>query len=190
MDSWKGKLDNARRLWGIYFIDPETLSSKKSLRMIERNWKHQCLPPCLARLARKSSMVRPAARLISRLNLCVFWKLVNLQDCVWETSSKISWGLYCRKRWQITAALQFGLQIYSNVATMKIHAAKAAVIKRNVTNWKRFWRGTWRKSEEIRGDQWSKGQGHQSSFCLTDGHSVIWRMLNWRQGTNNTKVEL
>ena len=137
--------------------------------MIERNWKHQCLPPCLARLARKSSMVRPAARLISRLNLCVFWKLVNLQGCVWE-STKISWGPYCRKRWQITAALQFGLQFFSNGATMKIHAAKAAVIKRNVTNWKRFWRGTWRKSEEIRGDQWSKGQGHQSSFCLTDGH--------------------
>ena len=96
--------------------------------MLERNWKHQCLPPCFARLARKSSMERPAARLISRLNLCVFWKLVNLQGCVWETT-KISWGPYCRKRWQITAAWQFGLQIYSNVATMKIHAAKAAVVQ-------------------------------------------------------------
>ena len=47
-----------------------TRSSKKPLRMQDENWKHQRLQPCLARHARKASMVRPAARLmISSLNL-------------------------------------------------------------------------------------------------------------------------
>ena len=41
-----------------------TTSSKKPLGMLERNWKHQLLPPCFARHARKARMGRPAARLM------------------------------------------------------------------------------------------------------------------------------
>ena len=36
-----------------------TRSSRKSSRMLERNWKHQWLQPHLARHARKSNMRRP-----------------------------------------------------------------------------------------------------------------------------------
>ena len=68
----KPKLDNARKLRGIYFVDPEIRSSRKPLRMQDENWKHQRLPPCLARHARKASMERPVARLmISSLNMWV-----------------------------------------------------------------------------------------------------------------------
>ena len=44
----KPKLDNARKLRGIYFIDPEDKERKPS-RMLARNWKHWWLPLCLAR---------------------------------------------------------------------------------------------------------------------------------------------
>ena len=72
----KPKFDNAGRLRGIYFIDPG---------MLERNWKHQWLPLCLARRARRTSMGRPVARLmISSLSLHVSWKPVNPHDCVWK----------------------------------------------------------------------------------------------------------
>ena len=65
----KPKLDNARRLRGIYFIDPEDKEFKETIRNARKNWKHQWLPPCLARHARKASMERPIARLmISSLN--------------------------------------------------------------------------------------------------------------------------
>ena len=68
----KPKLDNTRRLRGIYFIENEDKSSRKSLRMQEEHWKHQWLLPCLARHARKTSMERPVARLmISNQNLRV-----------------------------------------------------------------------------------------------------------------------
>ena len=51
----KRKLDNARRLRGIYFIDPEDKEFKeKRLGMQEENWKHQWLQPCRARHARKA----------------------------------------------------------------------------------------------------------------------------------------
>ena len=46
----KPKLDNARRLRGIYFVDPGDKEFKETiLGMLERNWKHQSLPLCLVR---------------------------------------------------------------------------------------------------------------------------------------------
>ena len=60
-------------------------SSRKSLKKTKENWKHQWLQPCLARLARKTSMWRPVARLmISRINWHVSWKPVDPQECVWK----------------------------------------------------------------------------------------------------------
>ena len=62
-----------------------TWSSKKPLQMQKENWKHQWLQLCLARLARKTSMGRPVARLLlSNLMLHVSWKPVNPQECVWK----------------------------------------------------------------------------------------------------------
>ena len=61
-----------------------TRNSKKPLRTLEK-LEHQCLPPSLARQARRVSMVRPVARLmISNQNLRVSWKPVNPPDCVFK----------------------------------------------------------------------------------------------------------
>ena len=43
-------LDNARKLRGIYFIDPEDKEFKKPSRMRVRNWKRQLLLLCPAKL--------------------------------------------------------------------------------------------------------------------------------------------
>ena len=59
--------------------------------MLERNRKHRCLPPCLARQARTVSMcwlvVNPMG---SNHNLRAFWKPVNPPDCVWENLYQIN----------------------------------------------------------------------------------------------------
>ena len=80
----KPKLDNARGLRGIYFIDPETRNSKKPSRMLARNWKHQLLLQCPAKLWRAIRNMGVVLPTKSKQNLRVFWKLVNPQDCVWE----------------------------------------------------------------------------------------------------------
>ena len=61
---------------------------------------------------------------------------------------------------------------------------------KNGRNLKRFRRRTWRKSEVNQG--WSMKQARRAQkFILPHWRtSVIWRMPNVRQSTNNTKVEL
>ena len=78
-------LDNARKLRGIYFIDPEDKEfTEGTSRMLARNWKHQCshYPAKLFRTIRIAGVVHPME---SNQNLRAFWKLMNLQECVWET---------------------------------------------------------------------------------------------------------
>ena len=43
-------LDNARKLRGIYFIDPEDKEYKETIRTRVRNWKRQLLLLCPAKL--------------------------------------------------------------------------------------------------------------------------------------------
>ena len=73
---------------------------------------------------------------------------------------------------------------------MKIPAGKGSSGSRMGETWKRFWRGTWRKSEV--NQRWSMKQGRTApKFILPHWWtSVIWRMLNWRQRTKSIKVEL
>ena len=72
---------------------------------------------------------------------------------------------------------------------IKIPAAKAAVDK-EWEKWRNFRRGTWRRSEVRK--RWSMKQGRRAQKFISPHWwtYVIWRMLNWRQSTKNTKVEL
>ena len=107
-----------------------TRNSKKTLRMLEENWKHQWLPLCLARQARKVSMGRPVVRpMISNQHLRVSWKPVNPQDCVLRNPYRITED-------HIEGKGENSLQHYNLVhklipmpQAMKIPAATAAVDK-------------------------------------------------------------
>ena len=87
----KPKLNNASRLRrNLFSLTLRIRNSKKPLRMLARNWKHQWLPLCLARQARRVSMERPVARLmISNQNLRVSWKPVNPPEIVWKNLCRI-----------------------------------------------------------------------------------------------------
>ena len=72
---------------------------------------------------------------------------------------------------------------------IKKPAAKAAVDK-EWENWRKFLCGTWQKSE-VR-TRWLMKQGRRAQkFILHHWWTyVIWKMLNWRQSTKNSKGEL
>ena len=111
--SEKPKLDDARRLRGIYIIDPEVKEFKETIKMLARNWKHLWLLPCRAKLWRAMRIVGVVHPIKSKQNLRVFWKLVNLQDCVLENHYRLITRTILQEEGQVTATLQYGTQIYS-----------------------------------------------------------------------------
>ena len=100
-------------------------NSKKPLRMLERNWKHQWLPLCFARQARRVSMERLEARLmISNQNLRVSWKPVNPPECVWKNLYQIIMRTMLQERRTIHCSITIW---FTNLfLCLKIPAAKAA----------------------------------------------------------------
>ena len=108
--------------------------------MLARNWKHQWLPLCLARLVRTIRIVGMVKNPIkSNQNLRVSWKLMNLQDCVWENHCR----LIMRTTLQEEEAIYYSIIILVHKfilmpQAMKIPAAKAAAVDKE-----------WEKFEEI-----------------------------------------
>ena len=109
--------------------------------MLERNWKHQWLPLCLARSARTIRIVGTVVNpMRSNQNLRVSWKPVNPQDCVWKNLYRIIMRTILQERETINSLQHDNLahKIYS-YASSKFPAAKVAVDKE------------WEKLEKIPG---------------------------------------
>ena len=86
----KPKLDNARRLRGIYFIDPEDKEFKETIKNARKKLETPMAPAMPCKTSKKSKHGRPVARpMISNQNLRVSWKPVNPQDCVWKNLYRI-----------------------------------------------------------------------------------------------------
>ena len=165
-----------------------TWSSRKSFRMQEENWKHQWLQPCLARLARKTSMERPVARLmISDLDLRVSWKPVNPQECVRN-------NLYrniMRTILQEKETFHCSITIWFTNLFLCLKPWRYAQQKQQ-------WLKKWKKLEKIPAWDMTKvrsksevidearNEGHKSSFCLIDGHVSF---EECRIGTKAPKIQ-
>ena len=66
-----------------------TRNLRRPSRMLARNWKHQWLLLCPAKVLRAIRIVEVVHPIKSKQNLRIFWKLVNLQDCVWENHCRL-----------------------------------------------------------------------------------------------------
>ena len=126
------KLDDARRVRGIYFIDPEDKEFKEPLGMQEENWKLQWLQLCFASFARKTSMERPIARTNDFKS-----KFVCILEASESKRLRMEESLPNYHEDHIVGKGDNSLQHYYNlvhkfipmVQPMKIPAAKAAVDK-------------------------------------------------------------
>ena len=83
-------LENARKLRGIYFIDPEDKEFKETIKTARKNLETPVAParPCKISKNSQNWVTRGKSNEI-KSNLRVFWKPVNLQDCVWENHYRI-----------------------------------------------------------------------------------------------------
>ena len=122
-------LENARKLRGIYFIDPEEKEFKETIKNARKKLETSVAPamPCKNHENLWCGVMHPTTL---EQDLRVFWKPVNLQDCVWGESLPI------HHEDHIAGKGENSLQHYNLVhkfipmpQAMNIPAAKAAVDK-------------------------------------------------------------
>ena len=124
----KPKLDNARRLRGIYFIDLEDMEFKEIIKNARRNLETPMAPamPCKTSKKSKHGETRSKTNDFKSKFACI---LEASESTSMEESLPNYHEDHIAGKEQFTAILQFGTQIYSYASSNKIPAAKAAVGK-------------------------------------------------------------
>ena len=145
---------------------------RRPSRMPVRNWKHQWLLLCPARLVRTIRIVGVVLPMKSKQNLRVFWKPVNLQDCVWENHCRLITKTTLQAKEVINSLQHFHLvhKFIPLPQAMQIPAVKAAVDK----EWEQLekfsaWNLTKVRSKKEVIDE-ARTKGRKSSFCIIIGH--------------------
>ena len=104
-----------------------TRNSNIPSRMLVRNWKHQWLLLCPAKLSRAIRIVGMVHPTKLKNKTCVYsgssWIYKNAHGRIIAESS---WRPYCRKRRQYTTALKFGSQIYSYASSCENSNSKGS----------------------------------------------------------------
>ena len=176
---------------GSISLTRRTRNFRRPSRMLARNWKHQRLPLCLARSARTTRVAGMVINPIrSNRNLRVFWNPVNLQGRVWENLYGIIMKTILREKETIHCSITIWFtNLFLCPKPWKFQQQRQEWT-RNGKIWRNFRRGTWRESEVRK--RWSMKQARRAQKFISPHWwtNVIWQMLNWRQSTKNTKVEL
>ena len=169
---------------------PRIRNSKKPSRTRVRSWKHQWLLLCLAKLLGTIRIVGVVHPTKLKQNLRVFWKLMNPPECVWETLNLQITKTILQEKVRIHCSITIWFtSLFLCLKLWKFRAAKAGVDKE------------WEKLEKISALNLTKVKSKKQVIdeARTSGATVhfaslmsyvIWKMLNWRQSTRNTKVEL
>ena len=181
-------LENARKLRGIYFIDPEEKEFKETIENARKKLETSIAPAMPCKIMKKNCGSGASSKIKTRL------------ACILETdeSKRLRMGNSIPQHHEdhIAGKGENSLQHYNLVhkftlmpQAMKIPAAKAAVDK----EWEKLekfsaWNLTKVRSKKEVIDE--ARTGRKSSFCIIDGLMSFEKMLSWRQNTKNTKVEL
>ena len=89
MSHERPKLDNARKLRRIYFIDPEDKEFKETIKNARKKLETSMAPALPCNISKNNQNCGNGDNPTKLKNLRVFWKPVNLQDCVWENLYRI-----------------------------------------------------------------------------------------------------
>ena len=119
-------LENAIKLRGIYFIDPEDTEFKETIKNARKKLETLVAPAVLVKLRRIVGVVHPTK---FKQNLRVFWKLMNPQEWVWETRYRRTTKTILQGKVRIHYSTTIWFKFILMPQAVKIPAAKAAVDK-------------------------------------------------------------
>ena len=122
-------LDNARKLRGIYFIDPEDKEFEETIKNARKKLETPIAPAMPCKIIENNKNCGNGASNKVKSKLAVFWKLVNVQDCVWENHCRLIMKTILQEKETIHYSIIIWSTIFLMPQAMKIPAAKAAVDK-------------------------------------------------------------
>ena len=158
----KPKLDNARRLRGIYFIDPEDMEFKETIKNARRQLETPMAPtmPCKTCKKNKHGETRSKTDDFKSKFACILEASESTRMCMEETLPKYHEDHIAGKGDNSLQHCNLVHKFSPVPQAMKIPAAKAA-------------QGMGKIGEDfgVEPDESQKQDvGRKSSFCLTDGH--------------------
>ena len=148
-------LENARKLRGICFIDPEDTEFKETLKNARKKLETSVAPAMPCKILKKNCGSGGSNKV--KKNLRVFWKLMNTKECVWENLYRTIMKTILQEKETIhyTTPIWF-TNLFPCLKLWKF-LQREQRWTRNGKNWRTFRRGTWRKSQV--NQRWSMKQG-------------------------------
>ena len=133
-------LDNARKLRGIYFIDPEDKEFKETIKNARKKLETSTAPAMSCKILKNCGM---ADLTKIRQNLRVFWKPMNPPECVWGILNHIITKTILQEKVRIHCNIIIWFTKFIPMPqAMNIPAAKSSSGQGNGKNWRKFRRGT------------------------------------------------
>ena len=185
------KLDNARILRGICFIDPEDKEFKETIKNAHKKLETPMAPamPCKTSKQSKHGETRSKTSDFNSKFACILEASESTRLCMEESLPKYHEDHVAGKGNNSRQHYNLVHKFIPMPQAMKIPAAKAAVDKEceKLEKIPAWYLTKVRSKSEVIDEARTKGiKVHR----LTDGHMSLERMPNWRQSTKNTKVEL
>ena len=180
--TWESShLDNARKLRGIYFIDPEDKEFKETIKNARKKLETPVAPAMPCKISKhKKNCGSGASNKIKTRRACI------LEACE-STRLRMGGSLPNHHEDHIAGKGNNSLQHFNlvhNFSYASSHensSSKGSSGQGMVKIWRKFRRGTWRKPEVRK--RWSMKQGRRAQKFISHHWwtYVIWKMLNWRQ---------
>ena len=185
----KSHLENARKLRGIYFIDPEDKEFKETIKNAREKLETSVAPTMPCKIMKKNCGSGASNKIKTRL-VCIL-------EAGESTRLRMGESLPNHHEDHVAGKGVNSLQHYNFVhkfipvpQAIKIPASNCSCGHGMGTIGENSCVEPDKSQKQARGDRCSKDVGRESSFCIINGHLSSEKMLSWRQSTKNTKVEL
>ena len=158
----KPKLDNARKLREIYFIDPEDKEFKETIKNARKKLDTPMAPTvhCKTSKTCKHGVTRGKSNEIKSKLVCIFGSQWIHKTAYGRFFTESPWGPCCRERGTIHCNITILYTFFLCLKPWRFPQQRQQW-RNNGRNWKRFRRGTWRKSE-VKKKTWSMKQGRRA----------------------------
>ena len=151
-------LENARKLRGIYFVDPEDTEFKETIKNARKKLKTSVAPAMPCKIMKKNCGSDGSNKIKTKL-ACIL-EADNPQECVWEIRYRIIMKTILQEKERIHCSTTIWFtNLFLCLKPWKFQQRKQRWT-RNGKSWRKFWRGTWQKSEVRK--KWSMKQDRRA----------------------------